>query len=401
MRERSNQLTSNELVLDELVTDALVVGAGPAGSAAAAVLARRGVRTLLIEKRRFPRPKLCGGLLTWKSMQALARIFGLDEAEATAAGFLEYVTNEYEIFHLERRLVRGAYEYPFHLVERSRFDQALRERAQAAGCLELLEDAELVGFDPQTGQAELADGRRIKAKLCIAADGVHSRVRRFCAFNEQTWRRDLAACIEIPVPRARLDQDWDRPTLFVGYVRAGYCWAFPNKERVLFGVCDLLRSRSNLAGQFRTFLRAVGAPQDISFHGHPLPYGNYLERPAQGRTLLAGDAAGLVEPLFGEGIYYALRSGELAGEAAAAALEQGASASVNLHSNAAAAYVASVQNELHPELVAARRLRTGLYLVERALKHAPLTLFLRGGGAKLVETVHGMRSYRWFRKTVI
>jgi geranylgeranyl reductase family protein len=377
--------------------DALVVGSGPAGSAAAAILAKRGVPTLLLEKRTFPRPKLCGGLLTWKSMQALGRVFGLDESAATNAGLFEYVTPEYEIFHQQRRLVRGAYEYPFHLVERGRFDQALRERAQAAGCLELLEDAELVSLDPQTGQAELADGRRIKAKLCIAADGVNSRVRRFCGFNEQAWRRNLAACIEIAVPRARLDQDWDRPTLYVGYVRAGYCWAFPNKEKVLFGVCDLLRSRSNLAEQFRTFLRAVDVPEDIPFHGHPLPYGNYLERPAQGRALLVGDAAGLVEPLFGEGIYYALRSGELAGEAAATALERGASAGVNQHVNAAAAYVASIQDELHPELVAARRLRTALYLVERALKHAPLTLFLRGGGAKLVETVHGMRSYRWFK----
>lgn len=379
--------------------DALIVGAGPAGTAAATLLAGRGFSVLLLEKKRLPRPKLCGGLLTRKSMLALERIFGLDVQSAATAGLIDYSSRDYEIIYLdrgqERRLVRGAYEHPFHFVDRAVFDANLAGRATAAGAT-VLEDAEVIDCAPEAGGVTLRDGRRFEAALCLGADGAHSLLRRQCGFDAAAWRRDLAATIEISVPRATLGPGWEHPKLYVGFVRAGYCWAFPNRDAVLFGVCELLRANTNLSARFREFLAHLGV-QDVArrveIQGRPLPYGNFIARPARGRTLLLGDAAGLVDPLFGEGIYYALRSAELATAAVAEALARKAP------ETAASAYISALGRDVLPDLVASKRLRRVLYVLKRTFRHLPLAWFLRSGGARLVETVHGLRSFRWFRKS--
>ena len=186
----------------------------------------------------------------------------------------------------------------------------------------------------------------------------------------------------------------DFPTIYSGFIDAGYAWSFPHRDRVIVGICGLYHGRP--AGMIRSclddFLRFLGLPRDhgLAVKGHPLPYGNWLARPCGGRVLLAGDAGGLVEPFFGEGIHYALRTGELAAQACLEASRNGA--------DPCGVYVRALEAEIFPELLWARRLRDVLYRFVRSGMTTPVKLFLGLGGTKLQEMVHGMRSFRLLRK---
>jgi flavin-dependent dehydrogenase len=186
----------------------------------------------------------------------------------------------------------------------------------------------------------------------------------------------------------------DFPTIYSGFIDAGYCWTFPHRDRVIVGICGLYRNKPS--GMIRhclaDFLRFLGLPEDhgLAVKGHPLPYGNWLERPFSGRTLLVGDAGGLVEPFFGEGIHYALRTGEMAADACLGTLKQGGDPTL--------AYELVLKQEIFPELTWAKRLRNVLYWFVRTGMVLPVKAFLGGGGTRLQEMVHGMRSFRLLRK---
>ena len=102
--------------------DAIVIGAGPAGSTAAYLLAKRGFKVLLLDKKAFPRDKVCGGLLTWKTVNVLESIF------QTSTDFLksnQIILNQslnYEVSHANGASIRGRLEHPFYFVERSAYD---------------------------------------------------------------------------------------------------------------------------------------------------------------------------------------------------------------------------------------------------------------------------------------
>ena len=203
-----------------------------------------------------------------------------------------------------------------------------------------------------------------------------------------------------PAPRARAGAPLllrppshaDQPTVYAGFLRAGYGWVFPHQNRLMIGVGGhSLVHGKEFINKFKEFLVFLGLPAALAetAKGHGLPYGNFLKHPWYGRTLLAGDAAGLVETLFGEGIYYALRSGELAGEAVYAALTRGEAPET--------IYGRGLKRDILPELSWSRKLRRLLYASQH-LGFLPLLCFVRGGGRLLAEMVHGVRSYRLLRR---
>jgi geranylgeranyl reductase family protein len=375
--------------------DAVIVGAGPAGSTAARVLARKGANVLLLDKAPFPRDKLCAGLLTWKSVDVLERVYG-DTAEGLlATGVFNAASPGYRIRFRGRTIAAGELFYPFHFTKRRVFDKHLLDQAVRAGA-DVRAGCAVSAVDPATGLVRLADGREFTGRHVIGADGVASLVRRACPFSSASWREGMGGGMELYLPRddARLsgpvheDLRADSPTVYAGFLRAGYGWVFPHRDVLAIGIGghSVLHGKE-FRKKFREFLAFLGLPPGLAdtARGHGLPYGNYLTRPWHGRVLLAGDAAGLVETLFGEGIYYALRSGELAGEAVAAALSRGA--------DPTAVYGRGLKHDILPELVWSRKLRRVLY-ASQSWGFLPLLCFVRGGGRLLGEMVHGIRSYR-------
>ena len=383
--------------------DVIIAGGGPAGAAAATVLAKAGCSTAIVDRAVFPRDKLCAGLLTWKTIGSLGRLFGASAESLIAGGIINHVSAEFRIRHRGTILSQGPLVYPFHFVTRSVFDAWCLDQARRAGAL-VVEGERVVQADPDQAVIRTASGREFSGKWLIGADGALSQVRKAFTQDPELWRAEQGLGLEL-----LLDRQWlagrtglhgdllaDFPSIYSGFVQAGYGWVFPHKDRVIVGIGGLHRvgSKDAFQASFDDFLAflGLGKHHGLPVRGYPLPYGNWLRRPYQGRTLLAGDAAGMVEPLFGEGIHYALRTGELAGQACLAALSRGRDAPTR--------YLAELEADVFPELVYAKYLRRILYwLMDQGLV-LPVRGFLSGGGTLLQEMVHGMRSFKWLRKRV-
>ena len=379
--------------------DAIIVGGGPAGATAAYLLARQGADVLVVDKAVFPRDKLCAGLLTWKSVDVLDRVYAETPQALLDAGVFNAASSGYRIRFRERTLAQGEVAYPFHFTQRRVFDAYLLERARRAGA-ETRQGAPVVAVDPQRALVRLADGEEIAGRFVIGCDGVTSVTRRACPFDGTAWRTGMGGGLEVSLDRTdpllagAVHEDLlaSQPTVYAGFLRAGYGWVFPHRDRLIIGIGghSLVHGREFNA-KFKEFLTFLGLPAALgeTARGHGLPYGNFLKRPWYGRTLLAGDAAGLVETLFGEGIYYALRSGELAGEAVWGALRHG--------EDPRQSYGRGLRRDILPELTWSHRLRRVLYASQN-LGFLPLLCFIRSGGRLLGEMVHGVRSYRFLRR---
>ena len=287
----------------------MVVGAGPAG-AAAALEARRlrpDASVLLVDKAAFPRDKACGDGLGPHAVDELAAL--------GAAGVLDGYP---PIRGLRLRSpsgmeVAGDPTRPNHVVPRSVLDARLVAAAEAAGAERLRSSVRRL---EQHDGLVVVDGE-LAARVVIGADGANSTVRRLLGAPSNPDRA-LAIAVRgyAPAPAGRPEQ-------LIAWVTDGwpaYVWSFPTGTGVANVGYGLLRSRfhgdrAELHQRLRDLLPEAD-PDPASLRAHHLPFSSWRPPPGRGRVLLAGDAASLVNPLSGEGIYYALASGRLAAQAA-------------------------------------------------------------------------------------
>lgn len=299
--------------------DLLVMGAGPAGAAAARAAAGRGLSVLVIDKARFPRDKLCGGLLSGRTAMQLERVFG-----AAPEGAMFRPTREVLFSWKGRPFSEGTCEDPMHLTMRWSFDAWLVDLARAAGA-EVLEAERAADPGLGGGVARLSDGQEVAWRALIGADGVNSAVAR-TLFGESFDRSRIGFCLETEVPHElSLRQGQTSLQIDFGGVPWGYAWSFPKEHGVTLGL-GAVEARAGdfkvrMAALMRQHLRDPGA---VKVKGHFIPAGDFRAVPGRGRVLLAGDAAGLVDPLTGEGIAYAIESGAMAAHAVADWLAEGA-----------------------------------------------------------------------------
>lgn len=372
--------------------DVIICGAGPAGSLAGLDLARQGHSVLLLDRARFPRPKLCGGLLTWKTVRLLETVTGDTPGTLADKGIICHQSDRYSINTLDRLLVAGDLSFPFHFVDRTLFDHHLLTLATDAGA-ELREATPVLGCDPADGTVTLANGESVRARFIIGADGANSVTRKVLpGLDKRHFRANMAPALEIHLTPSEFPRPVTHPELYIGQLRAGYGWAFPGRESVVVGICGLRTEAENFSDLFREYLTGLGVDpyKAAPFHGHPLPYGNYLAHPAHDRLLLAGDAAGLVEPLFGEGIFFSLCSGHYAGRAVAQALAD--------ETDPGPLYIDRLHTQILPELRASDRFRWTLFKAMQYGGPSGIGLFVKSLARPLSEMVHGIRSYSWLRK---
>jgi geranylgeranyl reductase family protein len=372
--------------------DTIVCGGSLAGSAAAVTLARRGHSVLVLDKAEFPRFKLCGGLLTWKTVRLLEALFNETPETLDEHGILRYVSDRYSIRTFASTLAEGRVSYPFHLTDRAELDNRLLYHVRRAGAL-VREGERVTRCDPVSGEVFLKDGRVFRGRYVIGADGAHSTVRAaFPEVNLKAMRRFTAATIEVRISAADIPEPVDRPILYIGFVDAGYGWVFPNGDHVLVGICGLRRGDTHFAKLFRSFLDVLGVdPAVLSCQrGHPLPYGSFLHDPVHANALLAGDAGGYVEPLFGEGIFYALCTGMYAGRAVADALDN--------DTDPGPEYLRRLHHTVLPELNGSNTLRWVLFRAMKLFGSGAVSRFVKLGAGPLGDMVHGKRSYHWLKK---
>jgi geranylgeranyl reductase family protein len=338
--------------------DAVVVGMGPAGATVAYQLSCAGLSVLAIEKETHPRYKVCGGGLS-------ARIDRILEDDYKSVV-------EHTIYGIQFSY-RGADPLSLdcsspiaYMVMRDRFDHFLVEKARQVGT-EVHED------EPVTSCRQLPDGievttdrGRYLAKVLIGADGANSLVAQQL-FPGRRSRRMATLESEIPIGPAPHYPGTGRALIDIGATPKGYAWIFPKQERLSIGVGDLrggLASPKKIFDQFVRDEKGLApwkVPQPV---GHPLPLfsehsGANRESVGlvSGRALLVGDAGHLVDPLFGEGIYYAVRSGQLAAESILSQVKD--------ERRSLADYEEAVRREIYEEFRVAVRMASIVYSYPR------------------------------------
>ena len=293
--------------------DVVVVGGSCAGAAAGVTLAKAGRKTLLVDKAIFPRPKLCGGMITDKTFRLLKEVYGVDFDRLIDSRY-----DAFEVHHAALGKVSG-YRDPSHvlyMIHRDEFDHAFLKEAEKAGCTLLLGD-KVIGVP---GDGVVTDsGRKIGADYIIGADGPYSVVRK-ARWPDNGRRKTVVVALEVEVPYEALKCFEKRgtaiPQIHFGFLDQGYGWVFPKMDFSVVGIAGVLPPGvRNIREVFLAFLESLCGditPILSRIKGFPVPVHNFVKQPGCGKILLAGDAAGLVDPLTGEGIYFGALSGFLA-----------------------------------------------------------------------------------------
>ncbi len=374
--------------------DAIVVGAGPAGSTVAYILASKGFKVLMLDKHTFPRSKLCGGLLTWKTINLLQAIFKLSPAELQAANIISGSSSRYRVTSHTGAFTQGRLRFPFHFVQRRIYDHFWLQRARQAGA-EFVAGQKVLTIDPPAGKVIISSGNQYCARFIFGADGALSRIRT--ALIKKQFIREkvgdgLATAMEIFADPRQSPQLPSWPTIYFGYIHWGYAWCFPGKNTRILGICTLnAKSGKLLRSSFGAFLKSHGLNADNRgpLKGCALPYGNFLTRPGHDNILLVGDAGGLADPLLGEGIYYAHKSAQLAAHAAMQTFHH--------PPDAAQTYSRHLDRSILRELKYIRAGRRVIFSLPPSCAYHLIALMLGIMPRKCEETLQGQRSFRWLR----
>ncbi len=301
--------------------DVIVVGAGPAGSIAAFQLALGGVSVALVDKATFPRDKACGDIVGPRALQVLADL-GLAQPSGREVGDIVVVGPAGR----RVRLPCGeGLTYPGHgtAVTRTVFDAMLHDAAVEAGATPVHGQAlEPLGIEGRIDGYRLSTGVELRADFVIGADGATSRVAGDAGLvdaRKVLWGFALRTYLSVDVELPSI-VFWE-PERWRGF--PGYGWVFPGPAggtNVGLGLATAAdrKAATKVQQVFPRFIEhlfqeGVLAPASVSTP--PRRLGGWLKMgivgtiPASGRVLLVGDAAGLINPLQGEGIAQAMKSG--------------------------------------------------------------------------------------------
>jgi geranylgeranyl reductase family protein len=301
-----------------LTYDVIVVGAGPAGSIAAYNCARFGLKTLLLEKCTMPREKPCGGAVMYHGLRLIKGKVPKELVEQQIYG-LRFLLNDGRSTEFVSDKLIGI------TVFRARFDEFLARRASDGGA-DLEENAHVIAasVSHDSANVKLADGRSYDGRYLLGADGVNSVISRSLSLRPQ--RKDLT--------KVGLGMETDFYVGKEGVLKAtrgnpsilemspvegrvSYGWVFPKKEHLAIGIAGAAVHMRSLRQRFDSFYQSVEKRTGVSLHlekrrtfflgGDGLNSKNVTHR-----AILIGDAAGFVDPLMGEGIAYAMKSGKFA-----------------------------------------------------------------------------------------
>ena len=329
----------------------IVAGAGPAGNAAAFALAKAGASVALLEKQTLPRHKTCGGgmpvlvsqLLELEALRDLAPDAFVEADTRFMRHTFHFTDPLLAPMNPEAERPNSLAPFPdkeggektlsLWMVQRSVFDYALAKRAADAGA-ELrdglpVRSVEIAKNQPVRVCAEGKSGAwEATCDTLIGADGANGIVAKTAGLRRE---RTLAIAIEAEVPHRWGEGIAElRPEvchLEFGAVKRGYAWVFPKGDHLNVGA-GVFRPRredgrgdSSVREELRKaildYLVMLGVPKaadELIYHAHPLPIWNGMDKiqTRDNRILLAGDAAGLINPFFGDGIMHALKSGQIA-----------------------------------------------------------------------------------------
>ncbi|HEY5694100.1 MAG TPA: geranylgeranyl reductase family protein [Gaiellaceae bacterium] len=295
--------------------DVAILGGGPAGSTAAYRLATAGASVLLLDKATFPRDKPCGGGVTGRAARLLP--FSIEPVVEDTVDRLECG------LRYRYRFTRRARAPLAYMTQRRRLDHFLLQKAAEAGA--------------EVREGETADARELDARIVIGADGCNGSSAKQLGLAEGVVH---GVALEANYPYER--RYAGAMVLEIAVIRGGYGWIFPKGDHVNVGVGGNGEEGPRLRAELRRMCEAYGVDPDAASdtRGYRLPLRLPGTQLARGRTAVIGDAAGLVDPFSGDGMYEAFLSAQLVADAA---LDVLAGRAENLD-----AYQAAVERRIAP-----------------------------------------------------
>lgn len=268
---------------------------------------------MLVDKSDFPRVKLCGGLFTHKGQRVLEEILGPAAYQDCMLKAVSSREPHLSIWRGMARLIQLEPHRPTVLIDRPTLDEYLVRHYQALGGQLLLHDG-LKAVDFAARIATLASGEQVKYNHLVAADGANSTVERLLHEADPSFKKKQRKVLALEINAEKEDLAVDGVNIYFDIVPKTYAWAFSKGPKTCLGLCVVPDTVEDPNQIFRTFLHDLGLRNEDRYplRGALIPYGQVMPVWCKGSVLFVGDAAGLVEPLTWEGIYYALHSGQMA-----------------------------------------------------------------------------------------
>lgn len=313
--------------------DVIIVGAGPAGSTTANFLSKRGFKVLLLDKDKFPRDKPCGGGLPFRVLKRFNYLDDEKFVESYSYGGIVHSPS------LKYKVEFQNCEPIVAMTLRKKFDFELVKVAIENGA-NFSDGKAVINVDISKDEAKifLDDGNVVNTELVVGADGVWSIIAKKTGLS-QKGQKGLCVLQEYEVDKETLDRYFGENRYCHIHTRfqniMGYGWVFPKKEHLNIGIGEITIKKNksdikrNLSKVFQDYVKMLKRSEIIPDNlkekkckGGALPV-YPLEKTYTNRVVLVGDAGGFVNPLSGEGIYYAMTSGEIAAKVITKSLESG------------------------------------------------------------------------------
>jgi geranylgeranyl reductase family protein len=312
--------------------DVAIVGAGPAGSTTAKFLSEKGFKTLLLDKEKFPRDKPCGGGLPMRVLQRFPYVVNdkiIESYSSSGTVFSPSLQHQIEISKstpLMATTLRKKFD--FELVKYAREAGAVFQEGTPVSNIQITNDK---------ARVILSDGTGIDSEIIVGADGVNSIIAKNMGLRKMGTEKGVCVLQEFKVDEKIMDDYFKKSRHCYVHSRfktvAGYGWVFPKKGHlnIGFGIIQVDKTQDqklNLLECLQEYLALLKEKDLIPQHLQEAPVkggallAHPLEKTYGNRLLLVGDAGGFINPLSGEGIYYAMTSGQIAAEVISEALEK-------------------------------------------------------------------------------
>jgi geranylgeranyl reductase family protein len=294
--------------------DVIVIGAGPAGATAAALLADSDINTLLIEKEKLPRVKICGGAVSKRALSLLEtaniplpKLTTFRKCQAMQLGTFDFES-------IEQLATVPFDNEAAYLTDRAEFDYALVQHAVSNGA-DVKQNVTVTDIKKENSHFIVnGDDFSAKATYLLCADGVNGTSAALLGLRRKWTANNVGLCIEATVT------DYEPPpaplNFYFGGVTWGYAWFFDKGTHASIGTGTVVKDAADLKRLFNSFVEHSGytdQTENLKLNAWRIPAtGGISRKVAKGNALLLGDAAGLVDPFLGEGISYAIQSGTIA-----------------------------------------------------------------------------------------
>jgi geranylgeranyl reductase family protein len=287
--------------------DIIVIGGGPAGSSAARKASSLGLKTLLIEKENFPRYKPCAGAVSDIALSYLDFQLPSTMPEKEMQGV--------QIVYKGQKVVKHAPQRIGILVDRKAFDDFLLKMAGESGT-KIIMGEKAVDFTEKKDKLRITTNKgEYEAHFLIVSEGAHGNLQYKVKHKPRKNEYAISLVAEIKEDDDTINERLDNIIeVHTGLLKMGFGWVFPHSGYYSVGIAGIAEYLYDPKSQMREFLDLVGFRDRYPIKSHMIPAGGIKRKLSTSRVVLTGDAAGFVDSFYGEGISYAIRSGQIASE---------------------------------------------------------------------------------------